>query len=150
MRIALRRAFAKGRESPHKSAHSTEEAQQREETFGWKMVRDRNLTSHVYNRSTAEAITGNISGNYLPAFQGLRQRLSALAAEPGPVMAELSRYMSAAAGRALPAEVVEKTKHHILDTLAAMITPLSGALARWRLSKPRKPSHSLRSSSWTA
>ena len=49
-----------------------------------EMVRDRNLTSHVYNRSTAEAITGNISGNYLPAFQGLRQRLSALAAEDQP------------------------------------------------------------------
>jgi len=30
--------------------------------------------------------------------------------------------MSAAAGRALPAEVVEHTKHHILDTLAAMIS----------------------------
>ena len=49
-----------------------------------EMVRDRNLTSHVYNRSTAEAITGNISGNYLPAFLGLRQRLSALAAEEQP------------------------------------------------------------------
>ena len=49
-----------------------------------EMVRDRNLTSHVYNRSTAEAITGNISGNYLPAFQWLRHRLSALAAEDQP------------------------------------------------------------------
>ena len=49
-----------------------------------EMVRDRNLTSHVYNRSTAEAITGNISTRYLPAFQGLRQRLRALAAEDQP------------------------------------------------------------------
>ncbi len=45
------------------------------------------------------------------------------AAQPvGPVMTELSNYMSAAYGRALPPEVVEKTKHHILDTLASMIS----------------------------
>ena len=41
-------------------------------------------------------------------------------------MAALSEYMSAAAGRALPAEVVRETKHHILDTIAAMV---SAALA---------------------
>jgi 2-methylcitrate dehydratase PrpD len=39
-----------------------------------------------------------------------------------PVMEKLSSYMSDAANRALPDEVVEKTKHHILDTLAAMIS----------------------------
>ncbi|HKV81615.1 MAG TPA: MmgE/PrpD family protein [Candidatus Sulfotelmatobacter sp.] len=38
------------------------------------------------------------------------------------VMDKLSRYMSEAGERALPDEVVEKTKHHILDTLAAMIS----------------------------
>src|SRR5258708_5885526 len=49
--------------------------------------------------------------------------LSALkAAGPGPVMATLGDYMSQAASRALPADAVEKTKHHILDTLAAMIS----------------------------
>jgi nucleotidyltransferase substrate binding protein (TIGR01987 family) len=48
-----------------------------------EMVRDRNLTSHVYNRSTAEAITANISNRYLLAFQSLRTRLEALAAEEG-------------------------------------------------------------------
>ncbi|HEV3330785.1 MAG TPA: MmgE/PrpD family protein [Bryobacteraceae bacterium] len=47
----------------------------------------------------------------------------ATAAEPAsPVMTRLSTYMSEAAGRALPGEVIEKTKHHILDTLAAMIS----------------------------
>ncbi|PYU63104.1 MAG: hypothetical protein DMG56_10710, partial [Acidobacteria bacterium] len=35
------------------------------------------------------------------------------------VMDKLSRYMSEASGRALPDEVTEKTKQHILDTLAA-------------------------------
>jgi 2-methylcitrate dehydratase PrpD len=39
-----------------------------------------------------------------------------------PVMDKLSRYMSEAAARALPDEVVEKAKHHILDTMAAMIS----------------------------
>src|SRR5437016_10324944 len=39
-----------------------------------------------------------------------------------PVMDKLSRYMSEASGHALPDEVTEKTKQHILDTLAAMIS----------------------------
>jgi 2-methylcitrate dehydratase PrpD len=39
-----------------------------------------------------------------------------------PVMQRLSSYMSEARERALPEEVVEKTKHHMLDTLAAMIS----------------------------
>jgi 2-methylcitrate dehydratase PrpD len=45
-----------------------------------------------------------------------------LRAAPGPIAATLSNYMAAAADRALPPEVVEKAKHHILDTLAAMIS----------------------------
>jgi len=39
-----------------------------------------------------------------------------------PVMQKLSTYMSEASGRALPDEVIEKTKQHILDTLAAMLS----------------------------
>src|SRR5271155_3024138 len=39
-----------------------------------------------------------------------------------PVMAKLSAYMSEAAGRALPPDVVEQTKYHALDTLAAVIS----------------------------
>src|SRR5436309_9273411 len=38
------------------------------------------------------------------------------------VMDKLSTYMSEASGRALPDEVIEKTKQHILDTFAAMIS----------------------------
>ena len=37
-------------------------------------------------------------------------------------MTTLSTYMSEAGSRALPAEVMEKTKHHILDTFGAMIS----------------------------
>jgi 2-methylcitrate dehydratase PrpD len=45
-------------------------------------------------------------------------------AAPGvsPVMDKLSAYMSEASGRALPDDVTEKAKQHILDTLAAMIS----------------------------
>jgi len=39
-----------------------------------------------------------------------------------PVMAQLSTYMSEARNRALPDEIVEKVKQHILDTFAAMIS----------------------------
>src|SRR5260221_10397529 len=39
-----------------------------------------------------------------------------------PIMQQLSAYMSAASARALPEEVVEKAKQHILDTFAAMIS----------------------------
>ena len=40
----------------------------------------------------------------------------------GPVMTALSRYMAAAKDRRLPPEVIEKAKHHILDTFAAMVS----------------------------
>lgn len=49
-------------------------------------------------------------------------RLSVLAQAPGSVMRTLSAYMTDAAGRALPSEVLEHAKHHILDTFAAMIS----------------------------
>ena len=40
----------------------------------------------------------------------------------GAVMTPLSTYMSEAANHPLPDEITEKAKHHILDTLAAMIS----------------------------
>jgi 2-methylcitrate dehydratase PrpD len=39
-----------------------------------------------------------------------------------PVMLELSTYMSKAKDQALPPEVVDKTKQHILDSIAAMVS----------------------------
>ena len=45
-----------------------------------------------------------------------------LAQPAGAVMTRLSTYMAEAGGRALPADVLEKTKHHLLDTMAAMIS----------------------------
>ena len=42
--------------------------------------------------------------------------------EISPVMQKVSAYIAAAPRKALPAKVLEKTKHHVLDTLAAMIS----------------------------
>src|SRR6202048_1989031 len=47
---------------------------------------------------------------------------SATSKSTGSVMNALSTYMSEAANRPLPVEVVEKAKHHILDTLGAMVS----------------------------
>jgi 2-methylcitrate dehydratase PrpD len=50
-------------------------------------------------------------------------RPAAMAAQDvSPVMAELSGYMGQASSRSLPNEVVEEAKHHILDTVAAMVS----------------------------
>ena len=49
-------------------------------------------------------------------------RVFALASAPSSMMSSLSAYMSAAGGRALPSEVAAQAKHHLLDTLAAMIS----------------------------
>jgi 2-methylcitrate dehydratase PrpD len=48
--------------------------------------------------------------------------LLAAAEDTGAVMTKLSTYMSEAAGRPLPDQVVQQTKYHVLDTLAAMIS----------------------------
>ena len=52
---------------------------------GWMlMIQDRNLTSHTYNRSTADAIAANIRERYLPCFQQLGARLEQRLQEEGP------------------------------------------------------------------
>jgi 2-methylcitrate dehydratase PrpD len=55
-------------------------------------------------------------------FTAAPLRAFAQAQTAGPQMAALSEYMSAARQRGLPAEVAEHAKHHLLDTLAAMIS----------------------------
>ena len=42
--------------------------------------------------------------------------------EVSPVMEKLSAYMAEARNRALPENVLQETKHHILDTFAAMVS----------------------------
>jgi 2-methylcitrate dehydratase PrpD len=64
-----------------------------------------------------------VAGLPAPAISALwPDSQSAPTKSAASVMNPLSTYMSEAADHELPAEVTEKTKHHILDTLAAMIS----------------------------
>jgi nucleotidyltransferase substrate binding protein (TIGR01987 family) len=47
------------------------------------MIQDRNLTSHTYNRATADAIGQQILCCYLPCFQQLRAKLEQRQLEEG-------------------------------------------------------------------
>src|SRR5467141_3678365 len=63
----------------------------------------------------------------LPVGAGFyRPRPAEAAAEASPansdLISTLSTYMSEAGSRRLPEEIVEKTKHVVLDTVAAMIS----------------------------
>jgi 2-methylcitrate dehydratase PrpD len=70
---------------------------------------------------------GGLSGAVAAISPGLLNAAGLLRADQtsnvvSPIMQQLSAYMSAASSRALPDEVVEKAKQHILDTFAAMIS----------------------------
>jgi 2-methylcitrate dehydratase PrpD len=56
------------------------------------------------------------------AVPSIALRAQAPAPKVSSVMSALSEYMAAAKDRALPADVAEKAKHHILDTFAAMLS----------------------------
>src|SRR2546428_5921101 len=58
----------------------------------------------------------------MPLIAGQSTSSDATQQPISPVMDKLSGYMAEASGRALPDEVVEKAKQHILDTLAAIIS----------------------------
>ncbi|HKW62741.1 MAG TPA: MmgE/PrpD family protein [Candidatus Acidoferrum sp.] len=76
-------------------------------------------------RSLFEIAGLAIASSALPrkiAFACVPPPRSGAGQEKSPVMERLSNYMNEASSRALPDEVVEETKHHILDTLAAMIS----------------------------
>jgi 2-methylcitrate dehydratase PrpD len=57
-------------------------------------------------------------------FAGMRKPARAAAATGvvSPLTRELSEYVATALDRPLPTEVAEKTRHHLLDTLAAMVS----------------------------
>ena len=67
-------------------------------------------------RQLLKTVGGTLVGSMLPR--------ALLAASPNisPIMSALSNYMADAARRPLPDAVVEKTKHMILDTLAAAVS----------------------------
>ena len=76
----------------------------------------RNSRSVLTRRSLLQSAACVFAGAMLP-------RVPEIAAqEISPVMAKLSTYMSEARNRALPDNVVREAIHHILDTLAAMVS----------------------------
>jgi 2-methylcitrate dehydratase PrpD len=88
-----------------------------------KLKADRNAQTNESNpavsrtrRNLLQSAAWIIAGAMLP-LKG------AVATEAvSAVMTTLSNYMSAACSRLLPGDVIEKAKHHILDTFAAMIS----------------------------
>ena len=56
------------------------------------------------------------------AAAALPSRAPHAAEDISPMMLKLSTYMSEARNSALPEKVLQETKHHILDTFAAMIS----------------------------
>src|SRR5438270_536198 len=70
----------------------------------------------VVTRRSVLASTGAVlSGAAVPSSGRSAPAIS-------PVMQKLSAYMSEAKDRALPEVVIERTKEHVLDTFAAMIS----------------------------
>jgi 2-methylcitrate dehydratase PrpD len=67
-------------------------------------------------RNLLRAMTWALVGSAAPF------RLARAADAISPAMTRLSTYMSEAGSRSLPDDVIEITKHHVLDTLAAMIS----------------------------
>src|SRR5690348_8245457 len=81
--------------------------------------------SPLTRRSLFEIASLAIAAATLPREMALASRsplVPRVVPEANSVMERLSTYMSEASSRTLPDEVVEKTKQHVLDTLAAMIS----------------------------
>src|SRR6266481_4007232 len=70
------------------------------------------------SRRTFLGMTASAMALNLPPIRALAQGSESV---PGRVMSALSAYISAARTRALPEEVIEQAKYHLLDSLAAMI-----------------------------
>ncbi len=75
---------------------------------------------NLTRRRMLQCLGGALAMRAFPAKTLPASRTAAL--PTGELMTALSQYMSDAAGRKLPEEAVEKTKHVILDTFAAMIS----------------------------
>src|SRR5438309_5900101 len=76
----------------------------------------RNNGAVLTRRSLLQATTCFIATATLP------RGMAIAAEEVSPIMVRLSTYMSEARDRALPENVVREATHHILDTIAAMVS----------------------------
>jgi 2-methylcitrate dehydratase PrpD len=103
---------------------SEEESMSYEEKVAREIVEGRYLSRRrMLKLGSLSAILGSLHPSLLKAASAFVQSKSEEPASGvSPLMVQLSTYMSAAATHALPDEVVEKAKHHILDTFAAMVS----------------------------
>ena len=62
------------------------------------------------------------AGGALAGVGALGGKRASAADPPSAVTVRMAEYMAAAGTKALPADAVERAKHHILDTFAAMIS----------------------------
>jgi 2-methylcitrate dehydratase PrpD len=85
-------------------------------SFDPPSITRRNLLEWAGLALTAAAVPTPALGAFSSPQQSTASKSSS------SVMNTLSTYMSEAVSRPLPDEVVEKTKHHILDTLGAMVS----------------------------
>jgi 2-methylcitrate dehydratase PrpD len=74
------------------------------------------IRADVTRRSLMGGCLGLVAAAAIPRYAG------AATEAISPMMAKLSRYMGEASSRALPPRVLDETKYHVLDTLAAMIS----------------------------
>ncbi len=66
--------------------------------------------------------------------------LRAASASPSPTMTRLSSYMSEAGSQPLPEEALDKTKQHVIDTFAAMVSGSELAPGRFAINFARQHS----------
>jgi 2-methylcitrate dehydratase PrpD len=85
-------------------------------SFDQPPITRRNLLEWAGLALTAVAVPAPALGAFSSSQQSTTSKSS------GSVMNTLSTYMSEAVSRPLPDEVVEKTKHHLLDTIGAMVS----------------------------
>jgi 2-methylcitrate dehydratase PrpD len=77
---------------------------------------DETVPTNLTRRELVQRAAWIIAASSIPGASALR------AEEISPVMLKLSAYMSEARNSALPDKVLQETKHHVLDTFAAMIS----------------------------
>src|SRR6266571_3090099 len=88
----------------------------------WAVAPPENATA--MNKAAAMRLMGSSRGHDTHLKWRTKSRRKSLKAAPqiSPVMLALSAYIAGALRRPLPPAVLEKTKHHLLDTLAAMLS----------------------------
>ena len=83
------------------------------------------VPSHLSRRGLLKGAGIALAASAFPLRPATAQQPGVPASSPAPAhspIQDLSAYMSAAAERPLPEEALERTKQHVLDTLAAMVS----------------------------